>query len=106
MMGYEFIFSKDVMEKIDLHGLNIERVKNKLQNFCDSNKDLTILNKVDFSQGFADEATWKNYVLIGSVEKKEDKYVVKVDEVGLLSKRSSDKKSKIYALDQNEGGSL
>lgn len=104
MMGYEFIFSKDVMEKIDLHGLKIELVKNKLQNFCDSDKDLAILKKVDFSQGFADEVTWKNYVLIGSVEKKDEEYVIKVDEVGILSKRSSDKKTKIYALDQNEGG--
>lgn len=104
MMGYEFIFSKDTIEKIDLHGLNIELVKNKLQNYCDSNKDLTILNKVDFSQGFADEATWKNYLLLGSIEKEELKYIIRVDDIGLLSKRSSDKKTKVYILDQNEGG--
>lgn len=104
MMGYEFIFTKDTIEKINLHGLNIELVQNRLRHICDSNKDITLFSKMDFSQGFADEVTWKNYVLIGSIEKEELKYVVRVDEIGILFKRSSDKKTKIYTIDQNEGG--
>ena len=104
MIKYEFIFSKDVIERIDLNGLDIELVKNKLQMFCRSSKDLSILKKIDFSMSFADEATWKNYILIGSIEQKDEKCVVKVDDVGVLSKRSSDKKTKIYALDEKEGG--
>ena len=104
MMGYEFVFSKDTNEKIDLHDLNIEKIQNRLRNICDSNKDLTLLNKVDFSQSFADEATWKNYLLLGSIEKVELKYVIRVDDIGILSKRSSDRKTKVYIIDQNEGG--